>query len=206
MQNDKNVEGDDGLYYSVSTAAKRRLFGNVLFSLFLLLFPISGAVAAEYRFVYPDINIPLRRGVGEKYKIIKMLKDGERVELLEEKEGWAKVKLKNGLQGWMLKRLLTTSDVPSTERLEALKAENNQLREEIDSLSMKLEAMNNQELSVNDDLVKCYDKLNITQAKYDALKDLKIQFWFLIGIAVPLIAWLLGRISAGSRKKRSRLI
>ncbi|MCI5144409.1 MAG: TIGR04211 family SH3 domain-containing protein [Candidatus Electrothrix sp. AR3] len=177
---------------------------KIVFSLFLTLF--STSVAAEIRFVYPNIDIPVRRGVGDKYKIIRMVGDGERVELLEEKEGWAKIKLKDGVQGWMLKRLLTTSDVPSAERLKELQGENIKLKENLNRLTTELIEMKTQESSGNEELDICNDALNSTQAKYNALEELEVTKWFFYGTGIPLIAWLFGRITPRSRKKRSRLM
>jgi len=44
------------------------------------------------------------------YKVIAMVKDGVSVEFLEEGETYARVRLANGKEGWMLKRFL--SDEP----------------------------------------------------------------------------------------------
>ena len=183
----------------------KNILGTVVFGL-VLIFLTSFPAAAEIRFVYPNIDIPVRRGVGDKYKIIRMVKDGARVELLEEKEGWAKVKLKDGVKGWMLKRLLTTSDVPSSERLKELQDENIQLKESLTNLNMELLNAKDDENSVREEIVLCNDTLNITQAKYSALEEFNGIMWFLLGASIPLIFYVIGRLSSGSRKKRSRLI
>ena len=101
---------------------------NPLFLFSLLILLLEGtATATEIRFVRPDLDIPVRRGRGERYKILKFVKDGNQVEFFEEQGNWAKVRLQNGTEGWMLKRYLS-DEKPLTEQARELREENEQLK------------------------------------------------------------------------------
>ncbi len=83
------------------------------------VFPGSGH-SAEVRYVKPTAEIPVRRGQGNEFKIIAMVKDGSTVELVQVTEDYAKVLLPNGKEGWMLKRFLS-NEPPMDKLVEQLK-------------------------------------------------------------------------------------
>ena len=78
----------------------------------------STAAATEIKFVRPNLEIPVRRGRSEQYKILKFVKDGNPVNFIEEKGNWAKVHLQSGTDGWMLKRYLS-NEKPPVEQAES---------------------------------------------------------------------------------------
>ena len=84
----------------------------LLFALLLLLVsPAVSETTAETLYVKPITEVTVRAGQGTEYRILAMIRDGSKVEVLEENEGWAKIKLTNGQEGWVLRRFL--SDQPS---------------------------------------------------------------------------------------------
>lgn len=76
----------------------------------------------------PSAEIVVRTGQGTNYKIIGMVKDGDSVELLEEEGSYAKVRLKNGTEGWMVRRFLGP-DLPLRDVVESLRQENDDIKE-----------------------------------------------------------------------------
>ncbi len=85
-------------------------------------------VSAASRYVKPSAEVVVRRGAGNEYKIIGMVKDGDAVELLDEGNTHALVRLADGKEGWMLKRFLSV-EPPLSTIVESLRAENEKLKE-----------------------------------------------------------------------------
>ena len=72
-------------------------FKLITFSLMLIPFIISvGIVCAETQYVSDQLVITLREGQGNEYKIIKMLKTGTPLEIIEESELYLKVRTESG--------------------------------------------------------------------------------------------------------------
>ncbi|MBU1139665.1 MAG: TIGR04211 family SH3 domain-containing protein [Proteobacteria bacterium] len=95
-------------------------------------------VFAKALYVKPSSEVVVRRGQGNEYKIIAMVNDGASVEFLEEDESYAKVRLADGKEGWMLKRFLS-EDPPLEEVVTALRTEKEEMKQKTNELMQKLE-------------------------------------------------------------------
>ncbi len=141
-------------------------------------------VVAAVRYVTPSAEVVLRTGQGTEYKIIGMVKDGDAVELLDESDSYALVRLADGKEGWMLKRFLSTSPPLSTV-VGSLRAENEELKqrqieitkknEEISAILTKTEAELQTALTERDQIKTDYENLkhdtvNVIQIKEDMQK------------------------------------
>ena len=92
---------------------------TLIFVTLLALFYAGSALAATTMFISPkNIDVPIRRGSSEKYKIIKIAQVNDQVELLEEKDGWSRVRFKGQdvTEGWLPSRFLT-SEIPAEKQL-----------------------------------------------------------------------------------------
>lgn len=114
-------------------------------------------------YVTDNFKITFRRGPGTQYKIIQMLPSGTKLNVLEEKSNWLKVKTTNGNKGWILKRY-TMKQLPKStvvenlnQRLQNLKQQNQNARNTISALKSE-----NQELK---------NKPNQTQKKLNEIKN-----------------------------------
>jgi SH3 domain protein len=105
----------------------------------ILLSPPT-SVQAETRYINPSADTVVRRGQGNKYKIIAMAKEGTAVEFLEESNGYSKVRLPNGKEGWVVKRFLSTQP-PLDQVVATLQAENSGLQENQTTLNQQTEAL-----------------------------------------------------------------
>ncbi|MDT8363626.1 MAG: TIGR04211 family SH3 domain-containing protein [Nitrosomonas sp.] len=88
----------------------------------IFLLPVLALTAhAEKRYASDQIEVLLRTGPSHKHAIVRMLKSGVAVEVLEhdKAKGYSRVKPKNGSEGWVLSRHLMT-DPPARELLENL--------------------------------------------------------------------------------------
>ncbi|MCI5132587.1 MAG: TIGR04211 family SH3 domain-containing protein, partial [Candidatus Electrothrix sp. EH2] len=188
--------------------------GDDFFPSLMTLFA-GAATAAEIKFVRPNLDIPVRRGRGEQYKILKFVRNGDQVEFFEEKHNWAKVRLQNGTEGWMLNRYLS-DEKPPTEQLRELQEENEQLKSENEKLqseltrSNELQEASSQELerlqtTANEKLALSISECNKIKDQYKASQEFNKIIWFLSGAGVLLVGWLLGRFASGSQKRRNRL-
>lgn len=95
------------------------------------------ATLAQSLFVAPSAEIAIRRGQGTEYKIVAMVKDGTKVEFLEEDGFYTKIRLNSGKEGWMLSRFLSP-DPPLFQVVERLQQENDQLKEKSHTASEKI--------------------------------------------------------------------
>lgn len=133
-----------------------------------LLF-IAASVSAQTLYVQPSSEVPVRRGQGTDYKITAIVSDGTAVTMLGEKEGWAKVRLKNGKQGWILKRYLSKSPPLSTQ-IAGLTAEKQQLMDTIGELQNKYDGVTEAHNRSASELSTCIVERTDLQDKYLTLE------------------------------------
>ncbi|MDH5407328.1 MAG: TIGR04211 family SH3 domain-containing protein [Gammaproteobacteria bacterium] len=102
----------------------------------------SGNAIAAKRYVSDQLTITVRSGQGSQHKVLKALKTGARMELLEEfpDTGYAHVELEDGLQGFVRLQYLVDKPV-ALDRLtwlqgkyDKLKEQNNATKEELANL------------------------------------------------------------------------
>lgn len=89
-----------------SVLSYRLFIITLLFSLGSVVLPLAEASAKDL-YVKPSAEVALRRGQGTEYKIVSMVRDGTKVELVEENDDYTMVRLDSGVEGWMLSRFLT---------------------------------------------------------------------------------------------------
>ena len=94
----------------------------------LLLLPF--VVLAETQFV--EVEVTLRRGQGTNYGIVRMIRSGTPVDVLESDaaSGYTNIRMPGGTEGWILTRYLMTEPatrvelVASQQRVDRLTREN----------------------------------------------------------------------------------
>ncbi len=120
-------------------------FKLITISLMLIPFIVSvDIVCAETQYVSDQLIIMLREGMGNQYKIIKTLKAGTPLEIIEEDERYLKVRTKSGSEGWVLKQYIT-AEKPKPEIIAGLE-------KEIDRLNTKIEQYKKDKASLQDEL------------------------------------------------------
>ncbi len=124
----------------------------------LLIYP----AVAEKRYVKDVLTITLRSGPGEEYKILKGLKSGAHLQLIEESEGgkYAKVTTDKGLEGWVMNRYLVNEPVAFeklilTEReLAKAKSDLTDVKQKYTNTKKELADANRSATGLNNDKVK----------------------------------------------------
>lgn len=188
-------------------------------------------------YVTDALDIPFRRGPSLQHKILKMLDSGEPLQVLEEQSGWSRVKIlnmeKEGMEGWVLSRYLTTR-TPWKTQAATLQAENESLRNELALLKEKIQTDTPRALKLDEAYKKNLEELNALKQEYARfrqeagefvqlknnyekaksneermaleLKDLensKRNKWFALGALVLLFGIIIG-LQIGKQGKRSR--
>lgn len=140
----------------------------LLFALGLSLLASTTAEAAML-YVQPSSEIPMRRGQGTDYKIVSIVTDGTAIEYISEKNGWAKVKLKNGKQGWILKRYLSPTP-PLTEQVSLLTGEKETLTTQVNSLQSRLDELTDAQGQTAVELSTCIAERTDIRDTYQTLE------------------------------------
>ncbi len=148
----------------------RRLIGYpvVMILSVLLLAPL--VAQGETRYVQPSCEVMLRRGQGTEFKILEVLSDGAKVELLEETELWARVRSEGGREGWLPKRFLTDIQ-PAKNRLDELEKQRGLLEEQNRELQQQVAVLQEQQTALEEQLHLCVQERDKAVHDYSGLKD-----------------------------------
>lgn len=148
-----------------------KLRSTFLYCALLLLFCLfSSTVYAAQWYVKPSAEVPVRRGRGTEYKIVAVVENGTMVTLLEENEGWARVQLKSGKEGWILKRYLS-SDKPLQEQVAALARTKIRLEEKLAATDSRLTELLKVHNQTEQELTACMAQRDTIKADYHRLQQ-----------------------------------
>ncbi len=111
----------------------------IILLLLPLLFLLSVlSAAAQTRYVDDQLLITLRRGMGEEYKILKTLKTGTPLEVLEEHDRYLRVREPGGVTGYVLKQYVT-SEIPKAQTIARIEKERDRLRAQLAQAEKELQ-------------------------------------------------------------------
>ena len=146
--------------------------GSILLFCTLLLLPcmFSSTVSAAQWYVKPSAEVPVRRGQGTGYKIVAVIEDGTMVTLLEENKDWAKVQLKSGKEGWILKRYLS-NEKPLKEQVAALSLTKTKLKEQLAATNGRLSELLQAHNKTEQELTDCMAERDTIKADYQRLQQ-----------------------------------
>lgn len=152
----------------------RKIILILLMTLYIL--PAERVIAVT-QYVSDELMITLRRGQGDQYKILKMLKTGTPVEILQEgAEGFVFVRTSDGIEGWVQKQYLTI-ETPKPVVIARLEKERDQLREQVSQLEIQQTELTASLKNSREDLAggnaafaDLQKELDKVQAKYDDLR------------------------------------
>ncbi len=149
---------------------------------------LSGYVAAEeIKYITDSFSITMRTGKGTSHKILRSIKTGARVEVLEtDPTGYSRIRLNDGQEGWVLTRYLIGSPVARDQLAIAekniidLKNQTSKLKQELKTLSADASGLSKSSSSLEKQNQKLQKELNhITKISSNQLalteenKDLK---------------------------------
>jgi len=87
-----------------------------------LLFTSHSTQAQSLRYVTDQLRLEARSGPSTGHRIVRMLESGTEVTVLEESEGYSRLRLANGEEAWILSRYLST-DPRARDQLAQTKAD-----------------------------------------------------------------------------------
>jgi len=134
---------------------------------------------AENRWVTDEFEIMMRTGQNTRASIIRQLKSGTRVEVLEvdRESGYSQVRLGSGTEGWVLTRYLQRSPtarlvLPDVEtKLKKLEADRASLQKELSELKRDRSQLQNKVGDLESTNASAQDKLErITTLSADTIK------------------------------------
>lgn len=203
------------------------------FIVFLGLLLFSTATArAEMMYVNDTLTITLRSGPGIEFRVISSLQTGDIVDLRETSGEWARIRLSDNREGWVLARYLSPQKPnymlveslaaqaeSQKEKLGSLEKENSELTLENQNLSSTLERVEKNYASLKEgaedylDLKEEHQKMLIRletlqterdnlTAENNALKKAEHMQWFLIGFGVTMSVGLIGFILGRTRRRQ----
>lgn len=193
----------------------------------ILILASTQSTFAQTRYVTDEFEIMLRTGQSGRHEILRQLKSGTAVTVLEPGANYTKVRLASGIEGWVLSRYL--SNQPSgRDRIAAYQKKYDDLKSSFDKkIEQEKVALNNEisrlkriakkplELQRENDQLKAQleeekQAYLALQAESEILKSpYKDRQWFVTGALVVVGSMLLGilltRISWQKRKKWNQL-
>ena len=149
----------------------KRLF---YLSIFFMMF--SAASWAETMYVSDNVDIDIRTGKGTQYRIIKLMRPWDQVEVLEHAEdGWSHVRYAADKDGWMLTRFLT-SENPPRPQLYSLQKKYQQLLGQYKDLQKENAELQKENRGLNENLQQTEKSLDKTVNSFEKLKDDSSEF------------------------------
>ena len=187
----------------------------------------SQAATAATKYVTDEFEIMLRTGQSTQHEILRQIKSGTPLEVLQEGDGYTQVRMPNGVEGWVLSRYLM--NIPSgRDRLAALERRHEKLKTKFDQAVAEEKAAMQKEIQRLKDIAKrplelqrendeLKAQLVVEQDRYaklsaesEVLKSpLKDREWFTRGALVVVASMIFGiiltRIPWQRKKKWNQL-
>lgn len=148
---------------------------------FCLLCISSYVVAEETKYVTDSFSITMRTGKGTSHKIIKSIKTGTKLQVMEEDpEGYSRVILENGMEGWVLTRYLINEPIARTQLAKAnqdiarLKKQTSDLKQELREVTKNHSSLSKSSTGLekqNDKLKKELDHITRISANQLAINN-----------------------------------
>ncbi len=127
---------------------------------------------AEAAYVSDQLETSLRRGEGLKFKIRRMLKSGEELEILSvnKNTGYTKIRTSGGTEGYVLSRHIMNT--PSARlRLDDFQRSNVELRSEIARLQSKISQLDEVRKQQSDQITSLQTENNKLKGELASLRD-----------------------------------
>ncbi|ACL06011.1 SH3 type 3 domain protein [Desulfatibacillum aliphaticivorans] len=147
----------------------------ILAVIFFVLFGTSPSFA-DTIYIGDITKINMRSGKGVDYRIIAMLDTGQTVELLEQSDGWAKIRLGDGKEGWVLSRMLTDQE-PCGRALERTQKELARLREAMAELTTENSRLSEENSLLGQENTQNSQTASNLQKEYNSLKAESADFF-----------------------------
>lgn len=137
----------------------------IILGLVLALILCSTGAWARTYYVSDELTVLIRGGMSNQHRIIRMVKTGTPLEMLEEHDEYFLVRTRDGVEGYTLKQYLTT-DPPKEMVIARLQKEITALKETLAQAESRRESLSNQVTS----LTAKEKELQDVTTRYEALR------------------------------------
>jgi SH3 domain protein len=210
------------LKYKNQPGGNMRGFSFLFIGLILIFSGVSAFAQSRTGYVTDMLILTFRQGPGPSYEVMKTLESNTRLTILEEQNGYYRVRLSSGETGWVDKQFVTF-DTPKTEIIEKMKAEYAALKNRFTALSAAHDQLKDKIAAMSENSDDLFQIIQKNKALEKENKDLSLRIealekesetlfkagmikWFLAGFGVIVFGWILGRtVSVGSRRRSSLL-
>ena len=149
---------------------KKLLF--VIPVLLTLYFSVQ-SMASDRLYVSDYFEITLRTGPSSENKILRMLKSGQALDVLETVDNWTRVRtlLNNGteVEGWVRNQYLMER-IPYETQTKNLLTENRKLKEKLSTITSELNTVEKDQKDTSTQYSQTHDELVSLKKDYEALK------------------------------------
>ncbi len=135
----------------------------------IYLFIFAVAAMAKTQYVSEFTEITLRTGPGIDYKVIAMVKTGEKIEVIEPGGDWSKVRSEGEKTGWILSRFIS-SEIPSSIALERLEQKHNKLIEQSAAPLKEISRLTDENKNLSSELAESEKARKNLKNEHEALK------------------------------------
>ena len=137
----------------------------------ILLLGATFSVQAETKYVSDQLIITVRTGQGAQYQIIKTLKTGEHVEVLETTEtGYTRVRTSDGTEGWVRSQYLIDEPV-AMEKLQKATKQLSYARSELKKVREKYTALKQEHKTLSQQLATLQSEKNRLDSQINHLNE-----------------------------------
>ena len=180
----------------------------VLTTTLLAVLPAAVSHAQNAWVMEREVNLTLRTGAGTQYRIIGGIKTGDAVTILSRGDGWTRVRIADGKEGWVSEGFLQPSP-PAQVALSELEEDAEELRDQIETLTKETAELRaaNEKLTGSDASQRAeIDRL--TRDNYKLRAGARWPEWITGGVIVLVglaLGAILGRSAGRRRQQRIRL-
>jgi SH3 domain protein len=169
---------------------------------------VAFSASAERTWVGCKVPLNLRSGPGNQFRILRQVKGGDSVHLLERGGNWTKIRTAGGEEGWIAAGYLDPVP-PPTLRLEELETEVEDLRNSLEKTKTEASSLRqrSEELAANDSEQKTEIE-RLTKENYRLHAGERWAEWITGALVLStgmVLGALLSRLSSRRHRQRLRL-
>ena len=162
---------------------------------------LAASTAAEARaWVKGDVLLNVREGPGAEHRALGAITTGDPVEILEQTDGWTRVRTQDSEDGWIPAGFLQ-EEPPAVVRLAQVESEATKLRLRVDELSAEAERLRAAQQQAAASVKEQSQEIERLSAANAALQSEVIWPVMLTGATILLTGGLLGAWARGGGRK-----
>jgi len=165
-------------------------------------FLAAATAAAARSWVKGDVLLNVRAGPGAEHRPLGAITTGDPVEILEQSNGWTRVRTESAEDGWIPSGFLQ-EEPPAVVRLEQVETEASKLRQRVDELTAEAERLRAAQEQAAASVEQQSKEIERLSAENAALQSDVIWPVMLTGATILLTGGLLGAWARGAGHRSS---